>query len=274
MIKGLYASASGMLAGMNRQVALSHNVSNADTPGFKQLLVTMNDYMQTAAYPQLVQSSSLIPVRTDNLPPVLPDYLERLGLNRLRKQGDLGLGVETSNPIVDFSQGALQTTNILTDVALDGEGFFHVRTPDGDFYTRDGRFGRDATGQLVTSQGYLVLDVNNQPITVPEGEMVIGTDGTISVNGTNVAQIGVVAFADPRADLLRENNGLYSAINAPDTTIDVGQVHQGFLEMSNVNAAQVMTQLISVTRSYEANQQLVRVQDDLLGRAIGSLGRS
>lgn len=252
MIKGLYAAASAMLAGLTRQNLLSHNLSNVDTPGFRQMLTTLDDFLTT-------------PVSTT--PGMSRD-------NRLRALGDLGLGTETAPEINDFTQGALKQTGQPLDFAIQGEGFFRVQTPNGERYTRDGRFIRDANGQLVTVDGYAVLSSTGAPITLPEGEVSVAPDGTINVNGQVVGQLGLAAFANPATELTRDSlaGNTFAAAGAPTGT-NAGTVQQGFLEMANVNPAQLMTQMVAVGRAYEAAQQLVHVQDDLLGRAIATLGR-
>jgi flagellar basal-body rod protein FlgF len=250
MIKGLYAAASAMLAGLTRQNLLSHNLSNVDTPGFRQILTALDDFLMTDV--------STTP---------------GMGLdNRLRALGDLGLGTETAPETGDFTQGALKQTGQPLDLAIQGAGFFRVQTPNGERYTRDGRFIRDANGQLVTVDGYAVLSNAGAPITLPGGEVSVAPDGTISVNGQTMARLGLAAFADPATELTRDLPNTFAPAGAPTGT-DAGTVQQGFLEMANVNPAQLMTQMVAVGRAYEAAQQLVRVQDDLLGRAIATLGR-
>ena len=251
MIKGLYAAASAMLAGVTQQQNLAHNAANLDTPGFKQTLSSLTEFMQT---------SVVFPSET-SLSATNSTYL-----------GNLGLGVETSPLDTDFSEGPLNSTGNSYDVAISGAGFFHIKTSQGDRYTRDGRFVRDASGQLVTLDGNQVLGKNGQPIKIPDGQVGIGTDGTISVDGKNIGQLGLAAFKDPATELERGENNLYIAQGSP-TSQTVGQIEQGFLESSNVNSAQLMTQMIAVSRSYEAAQKMVQTQDDLLGKTISSLGK-
>lgn len=251
MIKGLYAAASAMIAGVNRQKILAHNAANMDTPGFKQILSSLQDFTSTPVmYP---------PGDGDGVSPV--SYL-----------GDLGLGVASAPETTDYEGGPLNMTEHPFDLAISGPGFFHVRTPNGDRYTRDGRFQRDAQGQLLTQDGFAVLDKQGNPLTIPEGDFAVRPDGTISVNGQAAGQLGLAAFNDPRTELTRDDTNTFAAQGAP-TSQTVGEVQQGYLEASNVNASQLMTQMISVARSYEAAQQMVQNQDELLGRTISTLGR-
>jgi flagellar basal-body rod protein FlgF len=250
MIKGLYAAASAMLAGVNRQQAIAHDVANMDTPGFKQVLTSLSDFMNT---------------RVKAVNPNDP------GRN-VYDMGNLGLGVMTRPDTTDYTQGALMDTGNPLDVAIDGGGFFRVSTPAGERLTRDGRFIRDASGALVTPQGYKVLNTGGTAITIPEGEVNIAADGTISVDGTTVAQLGINSYLTPRTELIRSDDNLYQA-KGTATGTDKGRVVQAYLESSNGNASQLMTQLVEVTRSYEAAQQLVANNDELLGKSISTLGR-
>ena len=252
MIKGLYAAASAMLANLTRQGALAHNISNLDTPGFKQILVSLEDFTSTpVAYPP--GSISAIPRQ---------DWWV----------GSLGLGVESTPEETDHTAGGIKFTGQPFDLALQGAGFFRVQTPDGERYTRDGRFLRDAQGALVTVDGYKVLNDGSQPITLGEGSLLVAPDGTLTINGQAAGKLGIAYFNDPTAELQRDLPNTFRAAGAP-TGQAQGAVQQGYLEMSNANPAQLMTQMVAVSRAYEAAQQMVQVQDELLGQSINTLGR-
>lgn len=251
MIKGLYSAASAMIANINREQALAHDVANLDTPGFKQVLTSLNDWENTT-----------VAVGDPNNPQV-----------SVRYPGYLGLGVKSAEDTTDFSQGALNPTSSLTDVAIDGNGFFRIKTPAGERYTRDGRFLRDSSGQLVTVDGYQVLDSSGAAIKLPEGDPLINTDGTITINGTTVAKLGLAGFKDPKAELTRDGENTYVAKNAPSDSTNIGPVVQSYLEASNADSTQIMTQMVQVARSYQAAQQMVSNQDELLGKTISSLGK-
>ena len=251
MIKGLYSAVSSMVVNAARQQALAHNIANLETPGFKQVLFTVEDFMQNQSVysPQNSGSASTL------------NYL-----------GALGLGSQISPEFIDYSQGAMQDTGNPLDVAIQGKGFFRIKTPDGERYSRDGRFIRDANKNLVTVEGYKVLDSAGQEITIPDGEVSIFPDGTIRVNGTDAAKLGFGVFDKPETELQHTEGNLFTGPTT-STSKDVPQVTQGFLEASNANPSQLMTQLVEVARSYEAAQKLVQNQDELLGKSIASLGR-
>jgi flagellar basal body rod protein FlgG len=249
MIKGLYSAASAMIVGINRQKVLAHNAANTNTAGFKEILTSMQDYEHTSVvYPQ------------DNFTGARQSYI-----------GRLGLGVQSGPDVTNYSDGAIQTTENPYDFAINGAGFFRIKTAEGERYTRDGRFVRDAKNQLVTIDGNQVLDKNGAAITLPEGNIEVSLDGTISVNGATAGQIGLVSFKDPAASLVRGENNYFSSTKAPDGTT-TGQIEQSALESSNVDTASLMTQMVSVARAYEAAQQMVQVQDSLLGKSINTLG--
>jgi flagellar basal body rod protein FlgG len=250
MIKGLYSAVTAMVVNAARQQTLSHNIANLQTPGFKQILNTVGDFMQNQAVSvrRKPESNSL-------------DYV-----------GALGLGSQIGEEYIDFAEGALQETGNPLDLALQGNGMFHVEIPNGERYTRDGRFLRDADHNLVTVEGFYVLDDAGQHIQLPDGEVSIAPDGTISVNGENVAQLGIGVFANPETELQHTEGNLFTG-PANSTGEEAPRIVQGYLESSNANPSQLMTQLVEVARSYEAAQKLVQNQDELLGKTIASLGR-
>jgi len=251
MIKGFYTAASAMVAGLHRQNVLAQNIANLDTPGFRQILMAADDWYVTP-----------ITQAKDDLQPVS-------GNNTLRKLGYLGLGMETSPEITDFTQGAIKATEGEMDFAIQGAGFFRIQTPDGERYTRDGSFLRDANNQLVTVDGFFVLDDNGQPITLPEGEPSIDEAGLITTDGQQVATLGLAAFTDPETELVRAGLNTFTAAGGITST-ETGTVQQGYLEMSNSNLVSLMTQLAG-SKAYEANQRIVQMQDEMLGKTIGTL---
>lgn len=251
MIKGFYAAVSAMVANANRQQVLAHNAANLDTPGFKQVLSTFDEYWQTpVVFP--------------------PGNLQNL--SQMTYAGMLGLGVDNAPEMTDFTQGALQLTGNMFDLALEGEGFFRIETEDGERFTRDGRFIRDAEGFLVTVDGNYVLDDNGERVEMPNGEILISQNGEVLSDNNVIAQLGIVLFENPAEELTPDQGNLFEAAGDP-TGEGTPQILQGYLEMSNVNPTQLMTQLVEVARSYEAAQKMVQNQDELTGKAIASLGR-
>jgi flagellar basal-body rod protein FlgF len=260
MLKGLYAAASAMISGVNRQAVLTHNITNLNTAGFKQVLLTMEDWKKTQV--SEVTNTSL----KTNYPPIFPT----LAVQGTTSLGEIGLGVLNPPETYDFSQGALQTTNQPLDMAIQGDGFFKVRTPNGDRYTRDGRFHLDSNHNLVTVDSFFVLDKSGTPIIVPDGDVTLKSDGTIIAGTVSVAQLSLTSFANPRIDLVRDEN-MFIAVGTP--LASTSQVNSGVLESSNADLTQAMAQMLTIARSYDAAQQMVTIQDTLLGKSITSLGR-
>jgi len=250
MIKGLYSAVSAMVMNAARQQVLTHNIANMETPGFKQIFTSVSDFMQNQSV-----------------------YVKgKGGKNSVDYVGTLGLGSQLGAEYVDFEEGALQSTENPLDFAIQGKGFFTVKTPDSNRYTRDGRFLRDADNNLVTVEGFKVFDDAGQEIQLPDGEVGVADDGTITVNGENVAKLGIGVFDNPQTELQHAEGNLFTG-PAASTSQDVPRVVQGYLEASNANPSQMMTQLVEVARSYEAAQKLVQNHDELLGKTIASLGR-
>ena len=251
MIKGFYAAASAMIARLHQQRLLSHNISNLNTPGFKGTLTSLQEYMSSDVYHS--------PTAAIN-----PTQSERLG--------SLGLGVETRPEITDFSQGALRATRQPLDLAIAGEGFFRMQTPAGERYTRDGRFTLNAESELVSVDGYFLLDDNGQRITLPEGEIRIDSRGEIFVDGESQARIDLAVFENPEEVLERDPANNFQAAAGP-VDEEPGAIQQGYLEMSNIDPAVMKTEMAKVARTYQAAQKMMQSQDQLLGKAINSLGR-
>jgi flagellar basal body rod protein FlgG len=261
MLKGLYSAASGMISGVNRQAILTHNITNLNTPGFKQVLLTMEDWKKT---PVSVATNSS--ANNTNLPPIF----QGLSVGGVTSLGELGLGVLNPPETYDFTQGALQTTNQPLDMAIQGDGFFRVKTPNGDRYTRDGRFHLDSNHHLVTVDSNFVLDQNGNQITMPDGDVTVKSDGTLVAGTQQVTKLGVFSFANPTTDLTRDEN-MFVAVGTP--LASSGQVSNNVLESSNADLTQAMAQMLSIGRSYDAAQQMVTQQDSLLGKSISTLGR-
>lgn len=173
----------------------------------------------------------------------------------------------------DMAQGPVQRTGNSLDIAIEGDGFFSVRGPEGPLYTRDGTFRLGPDGTLTTRDGNAVLNAQGQPIVFdPQGEIPsIDALGTLRVNGEVVGEIAVVAFARPAA-LAKVGDNLFSSEGQP-TQPFTGEVVQGALEGSNVRPVSELTSLIEISRAYESAARVARQADDLRSRAIERLGR-
>lgn len=240
MIKGIYTSASGMIPHVLKQEVFANNMANANTIGFKR---------------------------------------DRVFLQKLKQAQDgLITDLEWKVPMVDgvyidFSQGFTRKTECPLDVAIEGEGFFVVQSPEGERFTKDGEFCLNQEGMLVNKNGHLVLS-DSGPITISGDDISISGDGTISVDGSEVAKIRIVDFEKPY-NLVKVNYGYLApaeeeaqAINAEDY-----EVRQGYVEESNVNIIEQMVDMLVSFRAYEAGQKSIHAQDETLDKAVNDLGR-
>lgn len=262
MLRSIYSATSGMLAQQTHIDTTSNNIANVNTTGFKKSRADFNDlFYQAMQYAGTNTSNTTLS----------PDGME------------VGLGVRPSAITKMFSQGSPKETENNLDVAITGKGFFQVQLPDGTTaYTRSGNFKLDEQGNLVTSEGYLLIP----QITLPEDttQVNIGVDGTVSVTqglqttSNVIGQITLANFVNP-AGLHSMGDNLFSITNASGEAIvgnpdsqGLGKLRQGFLELSNVRLVEEMTDLITAQRAYEANSKSIQTADAML-QTVNSLKR-
>jgi len=232
--------------GLSRQIVLTraldiaaNNVANQTTAGFKADKVAFSEYISLVDGP---------------------------------RTGDREVSlVYDRDSYTDFSAGALEATHSELDFAIDGKGFFAVETGAGVRYTRDGHFGLNEFGELMTRDGAMVLDDGGSPILIdPEiGPLQMSQDGQLQQNGVPVARLGVFSFDDLRT-LSKDGANLFKA-NEEATLRENAIVRQGFVEISNVQPIVAMTQMIEIMRAYEGAAQLVKTANDLAREAVRTL---
>jgi flagellar basal-body rod protein FlgF len=246
VIRGLYTSASGMLAAQTLSEVIGDNVANVKTPGYKEQLAS------NVSFPSML--------------------IERMGGNQVSGTvniGGLGTGVGVDRAALSNVQGALQTTDVKTDLALTSPGYFVVQTPVGDRYTRNGHFQLDANGTLQTPDGNAVLGEKG-PIGPLSSNFSVKADGTIMDKGRIIDRLRVVDI--PAAALKREGQSLYSATQ-PVQVSTGAQVLQGSIEASNVDLSGQMVQMMTVMKAYEANQKVIQTEDSMLDKAVNEVGK-
>ena len=169
----------------------------------------------------------------------------------------------------EMEQGGLKVTGGQFDLAVQGDGYFTVDTPQGTRLTRAGQFQLAANGNLIDMNGSNVLNAGGGPITIPPEatNLVISADGTISANGLQIDQVGIVV---PDGELMRDSNTYFSAKDGFAAAKDFGIV-QGALEQSNVSPVLEVSRMIEVQRAYEAGQALLETEDQRLGQLISAV---
>ena len=278
MFKGFYTAMSGMSAQQRKTEILTNNMANANTPGYK------SDQSTIRSFPDMLMSA----ITSNGVP-------TEHGLNVLKATpvGTLNTGVYLQETLANYAQGSLQQTGLSTDVALidgqlpidqesgkPGAIFFRIQHPDGnEAYTRNGNFTLDGQGNLVTGMGLRVLDREGNPIQLENDQFTISSEGYITdENGVQVAQLGV-AFSANTDVLVKQDNGLFRMLKgqALPSAYDVEGVtfsmQQQYLEASNVDASQSMTNLLTAYRAYEANQKVLQAYDKSMDKAVNEIGK-
>jgi flagellar basal-body rod protein FlgG len=267
MMRSLWTAASGMIAQQNNVDTIANNLANVNTTGYKT---------ETAEFKSLLYQEIVSKTTTAN------------GENK-PIGAQVGLGVRNSSVTSHYTQGAFEGTERALDFAIEGDGFFSVRTIDGSTaYTRNGNFYMsvvdDGTYMLANSDGLAVLDTEGNPIYFDEGvtsaDVTVSADGEICVpdssgnaQGTGV-KIGLTQFSNP-SGLLKLSGTLYkesAASGVPlneetNTSITKSTVKQGYLEMSNVQVADEMVNLIVAQRAYELNSKAITTSDEMMQTA-------
>lgn len=176
---------------------------------------------------------------------------------------------------LDTRQGDLVSTQSPLDLAITGDGFFKIQTDHGIRYTRNGNFGLNAEGTLVTGEGDVVLGENG-PITIDEdGEVITINDaGEVDVDETVIGTLKIVSFDAPE-QLTKEGNSLfyYSGPESDEITPDYFEIRQGHLEQSNVEMIREMTNMVTINRQYETFQKLIQTIDELDTKATSEIGK-
>jgi flagellar basal-body rod protein FlgG len=233
---------------------IANNIANINTTGFRRSRAEFTDLLYQAE-------------RAAGVP-------NRGGQDPIPEGAQIGLGVRTSAVRNLHMQGALTQTGNRLDLALNGRGWFQVAGPNGEtLFTRAGSFSRNANGQIVTGDGYLVQPAMTVPSTATE--VTINETGQVFIrNGTDTTmqQIGQLTLANFTNEAGMEPLGgnLYRETLASGTAVagvpgdpGFGKVHQGYLESSNVDPVKEITELIQAQRSYEMNSKVIQASDEM-----------
>lgn len=252
MFRGLYTAYTGMNVQQARMDAISNNLANIDTTGYKKDQVIVKSFKEVLTYkindPEMVASQQI---------------------------GKMSLGVSVDMVDIDYMQGSLKQTDEALNVALQGSGMIKVGSlsEDGTMvekYTRDGSFLIDQQGRLVTNEGLFVLG-DEGIITLDQYDVRISRDGSVYSNENLIDKIKIVGIEDGNT-LRKQGSNVY--IGTADTveTEFTGTMEQGFLESSNASSIEEMINMINVMRTYEANQKIIQTYDATMEKVVNNIG--
>ncbi len=255
MGRSAYTNLSGAISQMTQVELIANNLANVATVGFKQQRLSLREAgLNFEEYLQQVAASG---------GQVDADTLSRLGAVR---PNDAVIGVQISGAETDFRDGQLNTTDNPLDLALQGDGFFVVQTPEGERFTRAGNFSLNQNSELIDSNGNFVKGRGNK-IVVTGNNISIDERGAISANGVEIDQLDLqtVSNKPDLAKLIRTGDSSWrydgpATELTPATTV---RVQQGFLEGSNVNETREMVQMINSARAFELYQRAITMESDL-----------
>ena len=259
-MRSLDIAATGMLAQQRNVEVVSNNLANMNTTAFQRRRSEFHDL--------IYQDLRRVGTTSSDAGTIVPTGVQ------------LGLGVKLAAVYRIHEQGNLSATDNTFDLAVQGKGFFQITMPDGTTaYTRDGTFQLNATGQVVTHDGYTV-----QPgITVPSNaiDVTINNSGEVltkiegQVEYSNVGQLQISTFLNDAGleavgdNLYKETPASGSATSGTPGSTGFGTILQGFLETSNVNAVEEISNLISAQRAYEMNSKVIQTSDEMMGTLTG-----
>ncbi|GHV86316.1 flagellar basal body rod protein FlgG [Spirochaetia bacterium] len=260
MVRSLWTGASGMIGQQSNIDTISNNLANVNTHGYKKVRADFEDLIyqtiRTAGTP--ATEETVVPVGTQ-----------------------MGHGVKLADTQRIFSQGSPQATDVPTDMAIVGDGFFRVQLQDGSYaYTRNGNFKVDETGRMVTSEGYWLLPDIVMPEHFLPDSINVSKDGRVEVKVPEISddpipvgQVELYRFPNP-VGLTALGENLFKITNASGDPIPgrpnemgMGQIYHKFLEMSNVSVISEMVNLIVAQRAYEFNSRTIQTTDNMLGTA-------
>lgn len=237
---GIISAVCGVKACEKRMEIAANNIANCSSAGFKESGINFSSVLSRAE-----RGSTGTP------------------LSPFIKEG---------NAFTNFTQGTLDMTGNSLDLAIEGDGFFVVNTPDGERLTRNGRFQVNAEGALCTSEGFPVASASGE-IKIGDGQASIGADGTVSVNGEERGKIRLVSIDDPQK-LERCGNGLFQVggnVEIKEGTS--GRIVQGAYETSNVNLVKGLVELIQIARSTEAYQKSIMIYGKIGEKMTSDVGK-
>ncbi|EKE03830.1 MAG: hypothetical protein ACD_20C00147G0011 [uncultured bacterium] len=256
MVRGIDIAATGMVSLTHYHDIIANNLANINTPGFKQTLASFKNL--------------------ENLEVSKIDAAQ--GFKNNESPGIVSAGSVLDSTTFDFRQGSVKATGNPLDLAIQGDGFFVVRTPDGDAYTRNGNFIKSEDGSITTLDGYPVLGESGNPLSVNSNnfdpkKLKILSNGDLEINKEIVDKVKVVDFND-RSQLKTLGNSLFKPVNE-DNVKDAEnyQITQGSLESSNANVIESMIKSIEAMRAYEVLTKNIETVTRGINKTVNEVGR-
>lgn len=241
MIRGIFTSATGMITQQNKLDVVGNNVSNMNTVGYK------SDGLE--------------------LKPFDEELLSRMNENVA--VGSTSIGATDAARYTDLSQGTYQQTNLTTDIAVNGSGFFAVQDSGGTVkYTRNGSFVVDDQGFLALNSGERLLGDNGRPVYVGGDKFTVSATGEVTTAGGAAGRISVYDSSDANG-IVKRRDGFFDITALRRAS---GALKQGYTEGSNVDLVTSMTQMMSATRSFQANQQAYKATEETLDKLVSQVG--
>ncbi|MDD0854826.1 flagellar hook-basal body protein [Halobacteriovorax sp. GB3] len=276
-MKDLWVPLSGAIAQQRKVETIANNVANANTPGFKRDQVTFKEYMTAL-------NKGVEDIDLPNKEWAPQDFYRSYGAENAQVEVDASYTI--------FEQGQMRPTKNPLDIALFGNGFIEVLTPNGIRYTRRGMLSLENDGTLVTDKGHKVLMRSEIPanatdeqlqalpkpedrvIKIPNGQVSINLQGEVFSNDLKVGHLTVREFHDQQA-LRKEGSSLYinKDLSNIKTTPLKTAIHQGYVEESNVNAIHEMSELIKAHRHFESIQNVIKTYDNISSKGVNEISK-
>lgn len=253
MIHGVYLSSHGANAQSIRQDVIANNLANASTTGFKRDVATFQMF------------------KPEDFRRNIPNQMDG---DRQKEVGALAVDRIST----DHSSGSLQKTGQDYDIGLSGDGFLRVSDGNNEYLTRNGQLHKNIDNELVTlNQGLKVLSTTGTPIQIPPtaSRLSIGSDGQVAAITADNQQIplGQIDLVSAPTNQLRKlGDSLYETQAETTPAGRAVQIKQGFIEASTVKPIHEMTAMIETSRAFEANINMIRLQDESLGRLLQTVG--
>jgi len=263
MLRSLFTAISGLGAHQKMLDVTANNIANVNTTGYKSSTTEFAD-----ALSQTLQGGGAPGAATGGTNPI-----------------QVGLGVSVARTELNFTQGSTQATGVISNMLINGDGFFVVEKNGQQLYTRAGNFSLDSAGNLVTPDGAIVDDSSGNAL-----NLVGLTNGTykswsIDANGninavdstgaiTTLGQVGIASFANPNGLQKVGDSAFASSTNSGGPQIGAantgsrGSITSGYVEMSNVDLAQEFTSMITAQRGFQANSRIITAADEMLQELV------